>query len=87
MGRGIGRGYRLTPADRLELQSRVRSGDTHTAAATAVGCSAKTVQRLLIRTGGVKPRSQPRAALRLSVAEREDISRGLQVAKIGRAHV
>ena len=39
MGRGIGRGYRLTPADRLELQSRVRSGDTHTAAATAVGAA------------------------------------------------
>jgi IS30 family transposase len=35
------------------------------------------VQRLLVKTGGVKPRSTPQSALRLSLPEREEISRGL----------
>jgi transposase, IS30 family len=42
-----------------------------------VGYSAKSVQRLLVKTGGVKPRSTPQSALRLSLPEREEISRGL----------
>src|SRR5437899_4446928 len=77
MGQGSGRAHRLTCAERLELQRRVRAGETHEVAATAVGCSAKSVQRLLVKTGGVKPRSTPRSALRLSLPEREEISRGL----------
>ena len=43
----------------------------------AVGCSAKSVQRLLEKTGGLKPRTKPQSALRLSLPEREEISRGL----------
>jgi IS30 family transposase len=35
------------------------------------------VQRLLAKTGGVKPRTKPRSPLRLSLSEREEISRGL----------
>jgi len=35
------------------------------------------VQRLLARTGGIKSRAKPRSPLRLSLAEREEISRGL----------
>jgi len=77
MGQGSGRPHRLTDAERLELQLRVRAGETHEVAATALGCSAKSVQRLLVKTGGVKPRSTPQSALRLSLPEREEISRGL----------
>jgi transposase, IS30 family len=77
MGQGSGRAHRLTGAERLELQRRVRAGETHEVAATAVGCSAKSVQRLLVKTGGVKPRSTSQSALRLSLPEREEISRGL----------
>ncbi len=77
MGQGSGRAHRLTGAERLELQRRVRAGETHAVAATALGCSAKSVQRLLVKTGGVKPRSTPQSALRLSLPEREEISRGL----------
>ena len=77
MGQGSGRPHRLTYAERLELQLRVRAGQTHEVAATALGCSAKSVQRLLVKTGGVKPRSTARSALRLSLPEREEISRGL----------
>src|SRR5260370_15756454 len=77
MGQGAGRAHRLTGAERLELQLRVRAGETHAVAATALGCSAKSVQRLLVKTGGIKPRSTPQSALRLSLPEREEISRGL----------
>src|SRR3989442_14908938 len=77
MGQGAGRAHRLTGAERVELQHRVRAGETHEVAATALGCSAKSVQRLLVKTGGVKLRSTPQSALRLSLPEREEISRGL----------
>lgn len=77
MGQGSGPAHRLTYAERLELQSRVRAGKRHVDAAAAVGCSAKSVQRLLLKTGGVKPRTIARSALRLSLAEREEISRGV----------
>jgi IS30 family transposase len=77
MGRGSGPSFRLTSSDRLELQRLVRTGERYVDAASVVGCSAKSVQRLLIRTGGLKPRTMPRSALRLSVEEREEISRGL----------
>ena len=77
MGQGSGPGHRLTCAERLELQRRVRSGETHQSAAAALGCSAKSVQRLLGKTGGLMPRTMPQSALRLSLSEREEISRGL----------
>ncbi len=72
-----GAGFGLTEVEAAELQRRVREGETHAAAAAGVGCCAKTVQRLLRRTGGINPRRRPRAPLRVSVAEREEISRGL----------
>lgn len=77
MGQGSGPAHRLADAERLELQRRVRAGETHLAAAISVGCSAKSVQRLLRKTGGVKPRTKLQSALRLSLPEREEISRGL----------
>lgn len=69
--------HRLSFAERLEIQRRVRAGDTFEAAASAVGCSTKSVQRLHARTGGLQPRTRPRPEIRLSLAEREDISRGI----------
>ena len=77
MGHGAGHAHRLTSGERSELQRRVRAGETHKSAAAAVGCSAKSVQRLLAKTGGIKSRARPRSPLRLSLAEREEISRGL----------
>lgn len=72
-------GHRLTDAERLELRRQIAGGATHAAAAAAVHCATKTVQQLLIRTGGLAPRDRPRAPVRLSPGEREEISRGLQV--------
>lgn len=55
----------------------MRAGESFEAAASAVGCSTKSVQRLHARTGGLQPRTRPRPEIRLSLAEREEISRGI----------
>src|SRR5438132_1271051 len=71
-------GRRLTEAERADLRRRIRGGETYARAAAAVGCSTKSIQRLLGGAGVVKVRSKPRALLRLSLAEREEISRGVR---------
>ena len=68
---------RLSQADLAEIESLIWGGATFEAAATAVGCSTKSIQRFLALTGGLRRRVKQRSALRLSLAEREDLSRGL----------
>jgi len=77
MGAARGAWHHLTATEQLEALQRVRAGATQTAAAAALECSPNTVRRLVRTTGGVKPRVRPRSALRLSLAEREEISRGV----------
>lgn len=76
MGHGSGPAHRLKSAERVELLERVRAGETHRVAAAAVGCSSMSVQRVLRKTGGVKPRMVAQSTVRLSLSEREEISRG-----------
>jgi len=84
---------RLTVEDHLEIQRRFRTGESVAAAAAAVGCSAQSVQRLLRVTGGMALRAPTRSEARLSLAEREEVFRGIQAgesfrkiaARIGRA--
>ncbi len=86
-------GRRLSHADHVEIQRRVTEGETFASAAAAVGCSTKSIQRFMARTGGLMPRARARAPLRLSLADREELSRGLQAgesfrqiaARLGRA--
>lgn len=68
---------RLSEHERRELQRRVTEGETFASAAAAVGCSTKSIQRLLARTGGLAQRATARSPLRLSLADREELSRGL----------
>lgn len=75
------RGRRLTAAERSELRERINGGETFARAAAAVGCSVKSIQRLLGGAGVPKSRRKPRALLRLSLAEREEISRGVRAAE------
>ena len=70
-------GRRLSQAEQLEIQRRIVQGETFAVAATAVGCSTKSIQRFMARTGGVMRRQRQRSPLRLSVADREEVSRGL----------
>ncbi len=76
--RGRRRQRRLRHADYLEIQRRLSEGESYASVGAAVGCSTKTIQRFMLRVGGLLERSQGRCALRLSVAEREELSRGLR---------
>ena len=81
---GWGPTCRLSFAERLELQRRVGDGERFEDVAASVGCSTKSIQRLLARTGGIRPRVTERSARRLSLGEREEISRGLGVGESAR---
>lgn len=70
--------YRLTQSERDAVRQQVRAGATYGELATAFRCATKTVQRVMDQCGGLGVRRTPRARLRLTVAEREEISRGLQ---------
>ncbi len=72
------RGVRLTREERLEVRGLISHGSSFEEAAAAARCSTKTVQRLLDSVGGLPARGGIRAKLRLSLAEREEISRGFR---------
>jgi IS30 family transposase len=59
------------------VRRRVASGDSFQQAADAVRCSTKSVQRLINGVGGLHPREKARSKLRLSLVEREEISRSV----------
>ena len=71
---GWGSSRRLSFAERLEIQDRVRAGERFDVVAEAMGCSTKSVQRLLNRTGGIAPRVVARSSRRIGPGEREEIS-------------
>jgi len=72
-----GNSKRLSHADRATIEALIHQGATFEVAATAVGCSTKSIQRFLATTGGLKRRLKPRSPLRLSLADREELSRGI----------
>ena len=72
-----GNARRLSHADRSQIERLIRGGETFATAAAAVGCSTKSIQRFLALTGGLKSRTRERSPLRLSLADREELSRGL----------
>jgi IS30 family transposase len=72
------RGYRwLSAADEDEIWSRLRAGHAVKPAARALGLSTGGVRAYLVRCGGIRPVPRRRSPVRLSLAEREEISRGL----------
>ena len=69
---------RLSRVDRLRIERLTRAGETFATTAAMVGCSVKSIQRYLALSGGLKSRAEEeRSALRLSLADREELSRGL----------
>jgi transposase, IS30 family len=67
----------LTPAEVDELWRRWRSGEAIKVLARAMRRHPSTVRDLVKRTGGIRPVPRHRPELRLSLTEREEISRGL----------
>ena len=82
----MGRQYkRLAPQDVATLWSRWQAGETAVQISTALGCDKSTITWHIDRAGGLRPRARRRAAQQLSLAEREEISRGLAVGEGPRA--
>jgi IS30 family transposase len=84
---------RLTPQAIDQVWVRLRAGEAAKPTARALGLCTGTVRAYLIRCGGIRPEPRRRAADRLSLADREEISRGLAAdesiraiaARVGRA--
>ena len=74
----MARGCRwLSPADEGEIWARLLAGHAAKPTARALGWSTSGVRGYLVRCGGIRPRPRRRSASRLSLTEREEISRGL----------
>jgi transposase, IS30 family len=69
--------FRLTPAQVDEVWSRRQAGQAVKVLSREMRVNATTVRDLLVRTGGIAPAPRRRWELRLSLTEREEISRGL----------
>lgn len=66
--------------DRLEVLERVARGETQPRVAEALGCTERTVRRVLAAAGGApsrRSRRRSRSPLRLSLVEREEIRAGI----------
>ncbi len=75
MGHGDYEG--LTPEAIDQVWLRMRAGQAAKPTARELGLCTGTVRAYLIRCGGIRPEPRRRAVGRLSLAEREEISRGL----------
>jgi len=67
----------MTTEEKAEIWRRYRGGASLRSIHQALGRSGKTVWDFVASTGGIPPVERARSALRLSLAEREEISRGL----------
>lgn len=68
----------LTAAEGMRIALLYVAGVPVSDIGPTVGRTLRSVQRVLARSGGIAPRTTARSALRLSIAEREEISRGLR---------
>jgi transposase, IS30 family len=68
---------RLSPAALDEIWRRMRAGYAMKPTARVLGMPTGTVRSYLVRCGGIRPQPRRRSPSRLSLAEREEISRGL----------
>ena len=68
---------RLSPDDIDVMWSRWHHGETSVQISARLGCNRETVTWHVTRAGGLPPRARRRAARQLTLAEREEISRGL----------
>ncbi len=69
--------YHFTEADKSLMWDRWQQGDSTHKVARLLGSSHSSIQRHLIQTGGIRPTPRKRSVLALTLAEREEISRGI----------
>jgi IS30 family transposase len=71
------RRWKLSSAQRTDMWSRWKAGESLNAIGRALGKDKQVIHFLLARHGGIAPRVRLRSRRALTLAEREDISRGV----------
>jgi IS30 family transposase len=71
------RRWKLSSAQRADMWNRWKAGPSLNAIGRALGKDKQVIHFLLARHGGIAPRARGRSQLALTLAEREDISRGI----------
>ena len=69
--------WRLSPAEKIDIWRRWKCGQSQHEIGRAHGRPHPTIRKLLLPTGGIAPVPRRRSRLALTLAEREDISRGI----------
>jgi IS30 family transposase len=73
----MGNYRKFTGAEKAEIWDRLSAGETASAIASSMGRYPSAIRVFQLRTGGVRPPHRRRSDKALSLAEREEISRGL----------
>jgi transposase, IS30 family len=68
----------MTREDRRLVMALLAAGASSERAGEAVGCTGRSVQRLVVMLGGIRSRERARSPRYLSLEEREEIRAGLQ---------
>ena len=69
--------FGMSDQDHVEIWRRYRLGETQDTIGAAIGCTGPAVYYAVRQRGGIAPPARQRAVWVLSLAEREQISRGL----------
>src|SRR5215469_12916425 len=69
--------WRLSPAEKIDIWRRWKCGQSQHEIGRAYGRPHPTIRKLLLPRGGIAPTPRRRSRLALTLAEREDISRGI----------
>jgi IS30 family transposase len=69
--------WRLTPAEKTEIWRRWKCGQSQHEIGRVFGRPHPTIRKLLLPCGGIAPTARRRSRWALTLAEREDISRGI----------
>jgi len=69
--------WRLSPAEKIDIWRRWKCGQSQHEIGRAYGRPHPTIRKILLPCGGIAPAARRRSRLSLTLAEREDISRGI----------
>ncbi|MGI9522209.1 MAG: helix-turn-helix domain-containing protein, partial [Hyphomicrobiaceae bacterium] len=75
---GYGRRIYFTEKQKAEIWDRWQRGESMSSIGRLFDRNSSSIYPLLARTGGIRPPERRRSRLALTLAEREEISRGLR---------
>ena len=81
---GQGKRDRLSPEQRIDMWRRWKSGESLHEIGRAFGKGHGSIRFLLTQRGGIVPAARRRSLRTLTLAEREDISRGIATGMVRR---